>query len=299
MTAASLHAAARPRGDHLAEPQSLHSAIPDARDLSDQCRSALPSHSMDAVVDPDATSAAASATRSIESAARPRCQRIPHWLVGLGSAASLVLVAGLPWDMRTTTTQEPAQANRTTASSQAAAGRPPIRRMGDTTNAKPAGDVSNQAKRQAMLSATLGSVASPSKSERAARSAPAKIQSPLRSTERASHKARDQSSSAAAAQIAPPPAVPPPASPLQEVSALPVAAAPLAPAAPPSAAMAATTSVNAAADARDTPAQELDKIQQLFMHGHDDEARQRLRDFRRAHPGWPLPPALRAQLPKP
>ena len=63
--------------------------------------------------------------------------------------------------------------------------------------------------------------------------------------------------------------------------------------------MAAPTTFNTTVDASDTPAQELDKIQQLFMQGHDDEAHQRLRDFRQAHPRWPLPPALQAQLPKP
>jgi hypothetical protein len=49
----------------------------------------------------------------------------------------------------------------------------------------------------------------------------------------------------------------------------------------------------------DTPAQELDKIEQLFKQGRDDEARQRLTAFRHAYPQWDLPPELRAQLRQP
>jgi hypothetical protein len=55
----------------------------------------------------------------------------------------------------------------------------------------------------------------------------------------------------------------------------------------------------AAPEAGDTPAQELDKIGQLFAQGHDDEARQRLAAFRHAYPQWDLPPELRAKLRKP
>ncbi|RAN81630.1 hypothetical protein B5P43_07730 [Bacillus sp. SRB_336] len=49
----------------------------------------------------------------------------------------------------------------------------------------------------------------------------------------------------------------------------------------------------------DTPARELDEIQQLFKQGRDDEARERLTAFQHAHPQWDLPPELRAQLRKP
>ena len=51
--------------------------------------------------------------------------------------------------------------------------------------------------------------------------------------------------------------------------------------------------------ASDTPAQELDKIRQLFAQGHDDEARQRLVTFQHAHPQWNLPLELRVPLRKP
>ena len=54
-----------------------------------------------------------------------------------------------------------------------------------------------------------------------------------------------------------------------------------------------------AANASDTPAQELDKIRQLFVQGHDDEAQQRLAAFQHAHPHWKLPPELQAKLRNP
>ena len=46
----------------------------------------------------------------------------------------------------------------------------------------------------------------------------------------------------------------------------------------------------------DTPAQELDKIRRLFALHRRDEARQRLADFHRDHPDYPLPDDLREQL---
>ncbi|GGY19819.1 hypothetical protein GCM10008098_10260 [Rhodanobacter panaciterrae] len=49
----------------------------------------------------------------------------------------------------------------------------------------------------------------------------------------------------------------------------------------------------------DTPAQELDKIRQLFALGHDDEAQQRLTAYHLAHPRWDLPLDLQARLRKP
>ena len=51
-----------------------------------------------------------------------------------------------------------------------------------------------------------------------------------------------------------------------------------------------------ARDPHDTPAQELDKIRRLFATDRRDEARQRLADFHRERPDYPLPDDLRAQL---
>ena len=52
-----------------------------------------------------------------------------------------------------------------------------------------------------------------------------------------------------------------------------------------------------AANAGDTPVQELEKIRQLFAQQRHDEAMQRLQAFRQAHPTFVLPDDLRAQLP--
>lgn len=74
-----------------------------------------------------------------------------------------------------------------------------------------------------------------------------------------------------------------------------------APIAPPPADLAANSSQSdpTAAQAGDTPAQELEKIRQLFALYRRDEARQRLAAFHRTHPDYVLPPELRSQLPTP
>lgn len=263
-------------------------------------RRKLPRESGDRLQPGPVSAMAARAIPSIDSAARTRRRRVPHWLVGLGSAASLVLVAGLAWHMRTATTEQPAQASRRAAPSpQVAASPAQDRLMADSAKAKPAAlqadDAANQAKRQSMVRGAAGAVAPPAVSELAAKVPTSKIQPPMRSTWPASDKARAALTYAPAAPMT----QPPPAPPLQEVSDAPVAAPPPAPPAPASPPVAAKATASTAPDAKDTPAQELDKIRQLFAQGHDDEARQRLRDFRLAHPQWPLSPALQAQLPRP
>ena len=59
------------------------------------------------------------------------------------------------------------------------------------------------------------------------------------------------------------------------------------------------TGTDTASNASDTPAQELNKIRQLFALGRDDEARQRLTAFHLAHPRWDLPLDLQPKLSKP
>jgi len=74
-----------------------------------------------------------------------------------------------------------------------------------------------------------------------------------------------------------------------------------APIAPPPADFAAKSDSpdSTAAQAGDTPMQELEKIRQLFALDRRDEARQRLTAFHRDHPDYALPPELRSQLPTP
>ena len=214
--------------------------------------------------------------------------RRPRWLIALGSAASLVLAAGLAWHMRepspatlapaATDSTAPAQAALQSATAPAAA-MPPTEAA-----APPPAEPAKQAPPKQV----------------AAQSAPEPAADTSRKTvadasaERASSKAKPTGSlrRAAAARVAAPTAA------LQEVSSNAIEAAPEAPAM--MAAPAPAPSVGATtAGTSDTPARELDEIQQLFKQGRDDEARERLTAFQHAHPQWDLPPELRAQLRKP
>jgi hypothetical protein len=226
---------------------------------------------------------------------RPRRRALPAWLLTLGSAASLVLVAGLAWHMR----ELPPAASAPTAMDRAAPAQvttaATLQRATAPAAAMPAAE-------------PLPPPAEPAKQPQPkmmASSLPAPTANALRKAaadegaERASGKARATGGlgthAPAPAAAAPAPSVMP-----QETSGDSVQAAPEMPvtmvAAP---AVAPPTDEARAANASYTPAQELDKIRQLFAQGHDDEAQQRLSAFRRAHPQWELPPELRAKLRKP
>jgi hypothetical protein len=255
-------------------------------------------------VHPRPRSAAASrAIPSLESGAyHPR--RVPPWVVALSSAASLVLVAGLTWHMRTAPVGNTVQADRVAPAPMAAAPSQATP-MADDAGARATAQaevLANRAKRQSMARGAADSVA------------PVIVTEPATQPSAARHRPSPQSAKPAAtnayaARVSAPAAMamPPPPPPVQEISAAPPAALPPPPAPPApqasllptSLAVSAQVSTKKAAETRDTPEHELDAIQQLFAQGHDDEARQRLLDFRRAHPRWPLPPALQAQLPKP
>ena len=97
----------------------------------------------------------------------------------------------------------------------------------------------------------------------------------------------------------PPPAPPAPPAPSQEASANAAASGTLDQADQAAASSAAASDQATVARPGDTPAQELDKIRQLFAQGQHDEALQRLHAFRQAHPQWPLPAELQAQLQEP
>lgn len=221
----------------------------------------------------------ARAIPSVDPAARARRRPMPHWLVALGSAASLVLVAGLAWHMRSTSPASPLP----------------------TETAAPA---------QAVTLPTAGQAAD----RAAAAAAPSPRTQATEVAERQSTAARKQAAAPAvvAARMAPPPppvtpmakaslqpqmAAAPPALPPRPLPAMLQAPAPAAPPAPP-----ADTVAKEAAPATAgviTPAEELARIEQLFAQGEQHEARQRLLDFHHAHPQWPLPPELQAKLPKP
>ncbi|MFC5435144.1 hypothetical protein ACFPME_01100 [Rhodanobacter umsongensis] len=218
-------------------------------------------------------------------------RRMPRWPIALSTAASLMLAAGLAWHMRETppaasTHAAPGSATQT----QATAAAPPPAAAAKPA-AKPAPPPPVGLPQQP-----------PSKLAVAQRPAPPadtlRMAAADQSAERTSSKAKaigGMSHDAPAPMSAP--AAPPVA--LQETSGNAVEAASEMPAA-----MAAAPAPAAPVDATtpgsgDTPAQELDKIRQLFAHGHDREARRRLTAFQHAHPQWDLPPQLRAQLREP
>ena len=224
-----------------------------------------------------------------------RRRRVPPWLVALGSTASLVLVAGLAWHMRTAPTVESVpiepvvrpqpMATATMQTTERADARPAV---------SPAEAVANQAKRQVSRQSTQASVAPAPAADMLAAPPPAKMAAPPRRAEPASGNAREMKPRLIATPLAMPAAAPA----LQETSMPPPAHAP-APPAPPAPAAAVQVSANSATLVSETPAQELAKIEQLFAQGHTEEARKQLRAFHQIHPKWPLPPELKAQLPEP
>ena len=248
--------------------------------------------------------------RSIESVVRTRRRRSPSWLIALGSAASLVLVAGLAWHMRESSPPRSAPV----AQEEAAA----VRISAAADQASPAVAPRAAPPAPAVSPEPVARSAPPSADRQIAmRASAAKKLKQNDALQFAQRKAAARSvvtpppiaELAATAPPAPPPPPAPPA-PLQEVSANAVsgvadqaAAAPSAAKPMPAAASVATDEAardkGTAQQPGDTPAQELDKIRRLFDQGQRDQALPRLRAFRQAHPQWPLPPALQAQLQEP
>jgi resuscitation-promoting factor RpfA len=209
----------------------------------------------------------------------------PRWLVGLSSAAALVLAVGLAWRMHESPRSEsapvasgsvaPVQAEAATnapmppAPLPAPPKQPPPRILAAAPHA-PMAAKSRQAvadKQAAPVSRDEQQLAG------AAPRAPADV------TRQASNEIATSATKPAVAEAA--------ASAPSLQSTMVAAPAPVAAAA------------DTATSASDTPTQELDKIRLLFAQGHDDEARQRLAAFRHAHPQWELPPELQAKLRKP
>ena len=236
----------------------------------------------------------AKAIPSIDGTSRRR--RAPPWLITLGSAASLVLVAGLAWQLRESSLppSAPVAAREATAPT-----------------------VSDMARQEATapLAGTVAPAAPPAPrlaDQRAALQASAakkmKQDSAVQSARRAT-AAKPMAAPPPLAEVAPapqgqyapppPPAPPAPPAPSQEASANAAASGTLDQADQAAASSAAASDQATVARPGDTPAQELDKIRQLFAQGQHDEALQRLRAFRQAHPQWPLPAELQAQLQEP
>lgn len=236
--------------------------------------------------------------QSIEYAARARRKRAPHWLIALGSAASLVLVAGLAWRMRDTAPPAPAPAAQRMATplvspskpvieSPAPAAPSPMLRQGQPAE-QLAGKVADKPAMMNRQAGATRSVARPSAADRRTNALPPAVAEESVSRRAAAAPPLGGTGTHVEQAPAPPPMAVPAAAPMAKT--LSAAPAPSADAA---------TETDTRPQPSDTPVQELDKISRLFAQGHDGEALQRLRTFQQAHPQWPLPPALRARLRQP
>jgi resuscitation-promoting factor RpfA len=211
----------------------------------------------------------------------------PRWLVGLSSAAALVLAVGLAWRMHESPRSEsapvasgsvaPVQSEATANAPMPPAPLPAPPKQPPPRIIAAAPHTSMAAKsRQAVADKQAAPV---SRDEQqlagAAPRAPADV------TRQASNEIATSAAKPAVAEAAA-------SAPSLQAT---MAAAP--------APVAARLYADTATSASDTPTQELDKIRLLFAQGHDDEAQQRLATFRHAHPQWELPPELQAKLRKP
>lgn len=328
-------------------PQSEPSAALDAAVLRAAAQ-AVPDEQHVTVVTEDGRhlhSKPNSATRHALGRSATASRKIrPRWLIGLSSAATLALAAGLAWHMRELPTAAPMQP-AAVSMQPAAPVLSPVSSAKVISTAPPAAMIVSAPKivntAPALKSArhvTRASASPPpppipepvqmEQSMAVAPSPPAPAAPPaapndLRATRQTYAPAEaaapteaqavmQERSNAVAAPTAKPPIVevapvpmsmpaPAPApAPAPPAPPAPMAAAPaLMPASVSESTAVPTADTTTAANANDTPAQELDKIRQLFAQGHDDDAQQRLTAFQKAHPQWPLPEDLRVQLRKP
>jgi len=237
-------------------------------------------------------------------AVRPsRQRRMPRWPVAAASAAVLVLAAGLSWRLYEQPSSVPQIPTHEAVTARAPA---------------PAASIAAPATHPANAAAS-DQVSKPAAATQEAPQRPARAQ--------LAAKARAAAPPQAAPEMVPPALAPTPmtlqgAEPMPAPPAPPAAPAPVvaasAPALDTTAEPRAAYSSNArvsmqamsaapmravpatdptAPNATDTPAQELEKIRQLFAQQRRDEALKRLTAFQQTHPDLTLPDDLRAQLP--
>jgi hypothetical protein len=262
---------------------------------------------------------------------------VPRWPVAVASVAMLVVAAGLGWRMMlqpssvpqiptassvTTNNPTPAQAPTPTPGlAQSATPSAPPPRITAAPEESPTSPVPQVARRAAppLLSEhdNIRSAMKPKVVARMAAPAPAPVTAEASAPVMATPTESIVAAPAPMAAPAPPPPAPAPMQSAPMATAAPsFYAAPSTPAAPVGGmprqqenraaamkTMAAPAPAPmpmqdaAAPNPSDTPAQELDKIRQLFALHRRDEALQRLTTFQKAHPDIPLPDDLRAQLP--
>jgi hypothetical protein len=210
-----------------------------------------------------------------QAPAESPARRRPRWPIAWGSAAALVLAAGLAWHMREMPeAAAPATQGASTDATHQGAPPAPVADAESLPSPSlplpPARQVATPAKPHEQARKAIVRPAAKPQVMRQAMAPPRPVSPPVEET------------------VQPAPAPPPAVAP-----ALVLPAPPPAPAAPP-APPATITSF-----AAEGPVAELQTIRELFAAGRDKEGRERLVRFREVHPDWPLPDDLRARLPKP
>lgn len=262
------------------------------------------------------------AARAVQDDRRPmRAPRRRHWPIALGTAATLVLVAGLAWHMR-----EMPVPTASAPSAPVAAATIEVAHAGDAAVRADAGQTGARARVAPTMKAAVEAQRAaaeplrPAAPRQAWHMAPPHPAMSLRMpAPAASPRPPERIAPASAGQAVPgvhtearaPVAGAPEAAPMTalapvapappEPSPPPALPAPPAPPSAPSAFAPADASAPAAADMPATlsPAVELQAIRALYARGETHEADRRLRAFRDAHPDWPVPDDLQQHLEHP
>ncbi|KRE99546.1 hypothetical protein ASG87_14225 [Frateuria sp. Soil773] len=296
------------------DPREPDERLPGETELAALYRR-LPQQEPGPALDAAVLRAAAQAVAAQAPATR---RRRPRWPIALGSAATLLLAAGLGWHMRDLPSSvQPAAVAPATGTGESArpiaAAPPPAAPAVAEEAAAPALPEPGKAPPPAMRS--MAAPAPAQELAAAKRTAAATESSASRTSGRrraplpevqaqpqagtAMFRAADTAASGIPAQAAA--GAPAAQAHLEQAPSadrvVPVPAM-IAPPAPPAPAPASTATVPPPTTG-DAPAQELDTIRRLFAQGRADEARKRLEAFHRAHPQWELPAELRAQLREP
>jgi Meckel syndrome type 1 protein len=213
-------------------------------------------------------------------------RRRPRWPIAWGSAAALVLAAGLAWHMR----EMPEAVAPTMQDTRAAADHTATENVAAPPVAAPGKPLPAPSLRAVPSKPMATPAASPEPVGRAT--------TPVTAAPRREPARKSVTRSATRPQVRQQAAAPPrPAPPVKEaVEPAPAPALPAPPPAPPAPPAPAAMVTSFAAE---DPATELQSIRRLFTEGHDKEGRERLLRFHEAHPDWSLPDDLRTRLPRP
>lgn len=266
----------------------------------------LPQNEPGPALDAAVLRAAAEALSASDAPTSKTRTRAPRWLIGLSSAATLVLAAGLAWHMRGMPQTDSGAGDVPAASDDVAAkaGNAPApvtpEMSRDNASVKmaapaalppppppeppkqsPARRMIEAARSRHVMKTAADKPAAPAVHGYAADALEVRAAAPvLKETESVRQSASPLTGSAADKAVRPPPRIqaqviaPAPPAAVEEM-----AAGKLAPV--------------------ETPAQQLEKIRQLYAQGHDDAALKRLLAFRRNHPKWTLPDDLVKRLQQP